>query len=145
MEIFIIIWLGFAILTGVIANSKGKAWPQWFIVGLLFGVFATVAIATRSTEIQRPHRSLKTCPACDEKISAKATICPHCRTPQESKQPQKRVNQIPRWVMGRGARSEWKPIRWASDGRAFCANCDGRLYVGETHCPKCKRKLEEAV
>lgn len=41
----IILWLMFAGLTGFIASQKGRNVPLWCGIGLVFGIFAVVAIA----------------------------------------------------------------------------------------------------
>ncbi|WP_051294447.1 HIRAN domain-containing protein [Gemmobacter nectariphilus] len=41
---FILILLAFAAVTGIAASSKGRSFGGWFVLGLLFSVFALIAV-----------------------------------------------------------------------------------------------------
>ena len=43
MELFIF-WLAIAIITGIAANARGRSGGGWFVLGLLFGIFALIAV-----------------------------------------------------------------------------------------------------
>lgn len=40
----IILWLGIAVLTAIIASSKGRSFVGWLILGALFSVLALIAV-----------------------------------------------------------------------------------------------------
>jgi hypothetical protein len=44
MELFLI-WLGFALVTAIIAESKGRSGFGWLVAGIFFGFFAFIAVA----------------------------------------------------------------------------------------------------
>lgn len=39
-----ILWIMFGVTAAVIATSKGRSFIGWLILGLLFGIFALVAV-----------------------------------------------------------------------------------------------------
>jgi hypothetical protein len=39
------IWIGCAIITGVIASTKGRSGIGWFLIGAVLGIFGVVIIA----------------------------------------------------------------------------------------------------
>jgi hypothetical protein len=41
---FIVVWLGFAIVTALAASARGRSPIAWFFLGLLFAVFALIAV-----------------------------------------------------------------------------------------------------
>lgn len=41
---FLFIWLAFAAVTALAATSRGRSGLGWFFIGLLFGVFALIAV-----------------------------------------------------------------------------------------------------
>ncbi len=41
---FVVVWIGFAVLTAIAASSRGRSGAGWFLLGLIFGVFALVAV-----------------------------------------------------------------------------------------------------
>jgi hypothetical protein len=45
MEVALIVWFGFAICCGVIAGAKARTALGWFLLGLVFGIFALICIA----------------------------------------------------------------------------------------------------
>lgn len=44
MELFLIVWAGFAIVTAMAARSRGRDPILWFCVGLLYGPLGLVAV-----------------------------------------------------------------------------------------------------
>lgn len=40
MEFVVFFWLGCAVCASIVASSKGRSGFGWFLLGLLFGVFA---------------------------------------------------------------------------------------------------------
>ncbi len=97
---WILIWLAFAFLCGIIAPSRGRSGPAWFALGLLFSIFALVALlalprhdmAPKMTDAEaffarkaeREGTTLdgtplhKTCPRCAEEVKYAAVVCRFC-------------------------------------------------------------------
>jgi hypothetical protein len=42
--IFIFIWLAFGVVTALAANARGRSAAAWFVIGIIGGVFALVAV-----------------------------------------------------------------------------------------------------
>lgn len=42
--LWLMIWLGFGIVYALAANSRGRSGFLWFILGVLFGPFALIAV-----------------------------------------------------------------------------------------------------
>ncbi|WP_183077572.1 hypothetical protein [Paenirhodobacter hankyongi] len=40
----IAIWIGFAVVTAIAANGRGRSAIGWLFLGALFGVFALIAV-----------------------------------------------------------------------------------------------------
>jgi hypothetical protein len=78
------IWLGSALVTAVIASSKGRNSLGWLFLGVLFGPLAVLAVAIAGTDQRREQRAglqsgkLRACPACAEAIKSEAVRCKHC-------------------------------------------------------------------
>ena len=51
----LVLWLICAVVTAVIANSKGRSGAGWFCVGLLIGIFGIVLAACLPAIDQRPE------------------------------------------------------------------------------------------
>ena len=90
MEILVILFmfigtgLSFAIITAIIADSKGSRATGWFFYGLFLGPIALAhAIVIHRTLEEEQKRHLLAgrdpCPLCDEYISPKAVVCPRCQ------------------------------------------------------------------
>ena len=82
---FIGIGLSFAIITALIADSKGSRATGWFFYGLFLGPIALAhAIVIHRTLEEEQKRHLLAgrdpCPLCDEYISPRAVVCPHCQS-----------------------------------------------------------------
>ena len=76
--------LSFAIITALIADSKGSRATGWFFYGLFLGPIALAhAIVIHRTLEEEQERYLLAgrdpCPLCDEYISPKAVVCPRCQ------------------------------------------------------------------
>ena len=77
--------LSFAIITALIADSKGSRATSWFFYGLFLGPIALAhAIVIHRTLEEEQKRHLLAgrdpCPLCDEYISPRAVVCPHCQS-----------------------------------------------------------------
>lgn len=44
MEFFIVLWIGFGVVTALAANARGRSGGLWLVIGLLFGIFGLVAV-----------------------------------------------------------------------------------------------------
>jgi len=87
---FFIIWLGCAIVSAVIASSKGRSGGGWFILGAIFGIFALVAVAFMPAVAKpepaagtaKPEPSgqypLRVCSQCNTYFPRELTRCPRC-------------------------------------------------------------------
>ena len=91
MEFLIILFffigtgISFAIITALIADSKGSRATGWFFYGLFLGPIALAhAIVIHRTLEEEQKRHLLAgrdpCPLCDEYISPRAVVCPHCQS-----------------------------------------------------------------
>lgn len=89
MEI-IAIWLVCAVVTAIIASSKGRSGGGWFFIGLILGIFGIILIACmpsiRPQQVtfaatpagNAPAQATKACPDCGETVLAVANVCKHC-------------------------------------------------------------------
>jgi DNA-directed RNA polymerase subunit RPC12/RpoP len=70
-----LIWIGLAIATGIVANSKGRDGIGWFFIGLIPIVGLVIALVASK---DGPNRLEKQCPFCAEFIKIEAKVCKHC-------------------------------------------------------------------
>lgn len=86
---FFILWLIMAVLAAGIASHKGRSVGGWFIIGLVFGIFAVIVVAVLSSnkpaavfaeaEAPTPETHVR-CPECRELVRMDARKCKHCGT-----------------------------------------------------------------
>jgi RNA polymerase subunit RPABC4/transcription elongation factor Spt4 len=121
MLIFLIIWIGFSILAGVVASNKGRSGVGFFflafllspLVGLLGAILCKANTeATEKKAVQ--DGTMRRCPFCAEIIRAEAKICRYCR-------------------------SELEPVVSRLEGFAHYCNIHSRGFDGE-ECPSCKQE-----
>lgn len=84
LEIIFLFWLGFIILTTIVASSKGRFTFGWFLLSVLFGIFALILVALlpslkRDPLAVSPETHVR-CPDCREFVFMDATKCKHCGT-----------------------------------------------------------------
>lgn len=78
-----LIWVAFAIICAIIASNKNRSAVGWFILGLIFGIFALIVIACLSRLDVPMGADSRKCPHCAETILKAAKICKHCHQPTE--------------------------------------------------------------
>ena len=83
MEFLLFLWFGCAVMCWIVANSKGRFAGVWFLLGLVFGVFALIAVAVLPSELASkdaptPRTHVK-CPDCREFVLKDARVCRHCQ------------------------------------------------------------------
>lgn len=47
--IFALVWIGFAVVTALAANARQRGAFVWFLLGLVFGIFALIAVLVMGT------------------------------------------------------------------------------------------------
>lgn len=84
VELIVIFWIGFGVLTAIAAKSKKRNEFGWLILGLLFGIFALAAVLILPAEVEdsadgRPTPATHNlCPDCNKLVLKSATVCPKC-------------------------------------------------------------------
>jgi len=87
------IWIGCSLPCAYLASKKNRSAPGWFLGGMVFGLFALIAILLLSekaigedeglvkivlTEME-PEGEYRDCPFCAERIKKRAIVCKHCK------------------------------------------------------------------
>ena len=79
---FAFLWLVIAVVTGIVASSRGRSGFGWFILGFLISIFALILVAllpSLKRDPQAPHPDTHVrCPDCQELVQAEARKCKHC-------------------------------------------------------------------
>lgn len=84
----IAVWFLCAIVTAIIASSKGRSGVGWFLVGCVIGIFGIILVACmpslkkpagdyRVGAAPSPETHVK-CPDCRELVLRDARKCKHC-------------------------------------------------------------------
>lgn len=107
---YLAIWFGIAVVTAIVASSRGRSGFGWFLLGCLFSLLALILVALlpsrRAPPIDpaapRPDTHVR-CPDCKELVHNEARACKHCgaKLVPLSEQP-----RIP--VMAVGAKRWWQ-------------------------------------
>jgi hypothetical protein len=79
----IIFWLGLAVVTAIVASSKGRFSFGWFLLGCIFPLFALILVALMPA-VKKPDPLAPSptthvrCPDCREFVYKDASKCKHC-------------------------------------------------------------------
>jgi len=78
----VVLWLICGFFAGYVAYEKGRWGFWWFVMGLLFGPIALLAVVglpdISSSMFQPSPKTHVTCPDCAEFVRNKAKVCPYC-------------------------------------------------------------------
>lgn len=81
--VLVVIALFCGITSAAIADAKNRLSMVWFLLGLLFGVFALLVIAVlpslKAEQQELTVLGYVRCPDCREPVRHDARICRHCR------------------------------------------------------------------
>ena len=78
MEIALL-WLIFGIISAIAANARGRGAGWWFLMVLLFGPLAILAVLIMQNLKGAPSPSTHVkCPDCRELVLKDARVCKHC-------------------------------------------------------------------
>lgn len=109
---FVTIWIICAVITAIIASSKGRSGIGWLLVGAVLGIFGVILIAClpslRGEQARHyavgaptPETHVK-CPDCRELVLRDARKCKHCGSsliPQGAVETHREVaGATPRWL-----------------------------------------------
>ena len=81
---FFFVWIGLAIVVGVVANSRGRSGGGWFLLSVPVSPLAAglLVFALPNLRRQKLHRNehpkSQNCPYCTQAIEVKAIVCNHC-------------------------------------------------------------------
>ncbi len=79
-SIIISTWIVTAVVTAIVASSRGRNWFAWLIIGFCLSLLGIVLVAllpsVKTDESLRSHRVA--CPFCAEPILPQAKRCKHC-------------------------------------------------------------------
>ncbi len=90
--VVLVVWVLCAFICAAVASGKGRSAGGWFFLGLIFGVFAAIAIAIlpNPTDAEAARvssggssREFRKCPFCAEPIRREAVKCRYCSSEVE--------------------------------------------------------------
>jgi hypothetical protein len=83
---FLLAWVLFAIVPGLIAHWRGRSARNWFLLALLISPLIAFVILLFAPDLKKEREQQEAaaqripCPFCSEAIMKTARICPHCRS-----------------------------------------------------------------
>ena len=80
----VVLWLACGVFSSMIANSKRRNGVLWFVLGVLFGPLALLAVGFMpvvDVQVKRHPSGLLVCPRCDTLNLQSATRCIACNSP----------------------------------------------------------------
>lgn len=102
----LLVWsIIFAVVTAIIANTKGLSPGKWTVIGFILGpigvIWVLVTAKDQSTLEAESLRSgkFKKCPLCAEVIKKEASVCKHCGGVQTMNQTPSQEKTF--WVCGK--------------------------------------------
>ena len=85
---WLLIWIICGIFSAIIASSKGRNGFGLLVLGLIFGIFALLAVGFMPSTMKQKDTTAKLwqslpsderkCPFCAEMIKPEASVCKHC-------------------------------------------------------------------
>ncbi len=83
MEVFIVFWFLFGVVSAVIASARGGSALVGFLVGFVLGPFGVIIAFFLGGERARAEKDLaagtsKKCPRCAELVKPEARVCRFC-------------------------------------------------------------------
>lgn len=75
---FLLIWILFGIVTGMVMSNRNRSSGAGFLLGFLLGPFGLI-IALLTKEEVAPAQRTRECPHCREQMRRDASTCPHCQ------------------------------------------------------------------
>ena len=84
LSFLFLLWMACGLAASLIAASKARSGCGWFVLGILFGPLAILAIAVASPDSEAAvraglqSRKLRRCPTCAEVVQMSARKCRHC-------------------------------------------------------------------
>ena len=74
----VVLYLVIAVVTGIVASSRGRSGFGWFVLGCVISIFALILVALLpSTDGQTSGTHVR-CPDCQELVLNEARKCKHC-------------------------------------------------------------------
>jgi hypothetical protein len=121
VEIGILAWLVFGIVSAFVARKKGRSGCGWFLLGVLlgpFGLLLAFAVSSRNAPTVAPAeaRPPKKCPTCGEPMPPEAVRCVNCEAKASRPRPTSPGLSAEFWTCPRCGASNSKKLY-------VCSNC----------------------
>jgi len=86
MDVFVLFWIGLAIVIGMAAGSRGRSGFGWFLLALVISPLLALILIALMPSLARPAGAEAApttathvkCPDCAELILKEARVCKHC-------------------------------------------------------------------
>lgn len=83
----VLVWFGIAFLANWLADELGRPPRDWFLLSLVLGPVALIALGFAGRGLDH---AFKACVTCREPIHEGATTCPNCRADLTGAEPRRR-------------------------------------------------------